>query len=745
MERRRLCQAAAFALACALATACSDGPGTEDACLPTVTADMVPFARLTASDTVHDAFPWPIEAVDAAATIRDENPDTSWKIPASGDGETGTVLTLDLQPWLGRTVPLATASIGFTGEIQSVTITLSEGCGGTVTQGIDWPAPFDPLDLGGLQAGCVQIRFVNAANVALDSLKVLAEVPACAVASGGWAGPEAAQATSPQSGLIEGFYGIPWSWSERKRLVSEMAATGLGAYLYCPKWDAKHRSEWREPYSELEMKLFRDLIDHANSLNVAFSFGISPFIDYDATNGDYEVLKDKVMQFVEAGARGVTLLADDIEFDTAIPVNEVMGAVHVDVANRLLTDIRAAFPGTAMAFVPTVYSDDRLESFAGGEAYLLEMASLDPEIAIMWTGTDTSAATMSAADMDNFTRITGRAPLIWDNFWANDGGDGFVGRILLGPFSGRDPDLAGAVAGIMHNPGIQGALTRLDVATFAAWMASPETCDAVDATEYSVLMETAASGKGILHATPAAPALLFVMQLFEGNARQMPGHQVLMEEADALKEQISSGSGDLADNVGAMLTTLGRMAAVESEVWHSGIAADMHDELIFPLQKVRYEGEAGLAILDAIVERSSGRAGAAAIELAEDSFYLSNSCRFTFGEQNLEKLLGAVKVMTVSGSRFERLELAAPTSACVTGEPLTWNALADAGAGDGVTPDIYGLAGATAEGGVVTWTPPHSGVYRSVMTVFNPGTPALFGYGIFEITCLGAGGDTEEE
>lgn len=744
MDRMWLRHLAGCVTACLAATALHCGPQTLDDCAQLVQADIVPFVRMTASDTVHEIFPWPIEAVDAAATIRDENPDTSWKIPASAPPADGTVLTLDIQPWLGRQIPLKTVSMTVTGNLQSVTVTLSEGCGGPVSGTIDWPSPFDRLDLDGLSAGCIQIRFVNAENAALDSLSILADVPACAVNNGGWFAPVPQAVIAPASGLIEGFYGIPWSWTERKRLISEMAATGLGSYLYCPKWDAKHRAQWREPYSEAEMASFTEVIDHADSLGVSFSFGISPFIDYDASDGDYETLRDKIVPFLRAGARSFTLLADDIEFDTASPVDGLMGAVHADVANRLLEDLKAEFPGTAMAFVPTVYSDDRLQSFPEGEAYLQELASLDPDIAIMWTGTDTSASTMEAADMVEFTRITGRKPLIWDNFWANDGGDGFVGRILLGPFTGRTPDLPDAVLGIMHNPGIQGALTRLDVATFAAWTASPDDWDPVDATAYAATLEAAASGEGYAIGSPATDALLLVMQLFEGNARQMPGHQALMAQADALRVDITDGTGDPAVGVGAMLLTLGRMATVESELWHSGIAADLHDELIYPLQKIRYEGEAGLAILDAVVERSSGRDGQAAINRADEAFYLSNSCRFTFGEQKLEKLLYVVKGMAVSGSRFERVEIAPPESGCVTGRPLSWEALPDGLGADDLVVQVSGLPGALIQDGVVTWTPPHSGTYRAAITLSGQGTPALFGYRILELACVTGDHDPEE-
>ncbi len=50
------------------------------------------------------------------------------------------------------------------------------------------------------------------------------------------------------SGVIEGFYGQPWSRAERVELFEWMAAWGLNTYLYAPKDDLHHRALWREPY-----------------------------------------------------------------------------------------------------------------------------------------------------------------------------------------------------------------------------------------------------------------------------------------------------------------------------------------------------------------------------------------------------------------------------------------------------------------------------------------------------------------
>ena len=54
-------------------------------------------------------------------------------------------------------------------------------------------------------------------------------------------------------GVIEGFYGRPWSQSQRLELLERMQQLGLNTYLYCPKDDLKHRALWREPYTAEEL------------------------------------------------------------------------------------------------------------------------------------------------------------------------------------------------------------------------------------------------------------------------------------------------------------------------------------------------------------------------------------------------------------------------------------------------------------------------------------------------------------
>ena len=46
-------------------------------------------------------------------------------------------------------------------------------------------------------------------------------------------------------GIIEGFYGKPWTWAEREETIAFLAPHGYGFYLYAPKADPYLRRHWR--------------------------------------------------------------------------------------------------------------------------------------------------------------------------------------------------------------------------------------------------------------------------------------------------------------------------------------------------------------------------------------------------------------------------------------------------------------------------------------------------------------------
>ena len=79
-------------------------------------------------------------------------------------------------------------------------------------------------------------------------------------------------------GIIEGFYGTPWSWDERRAVCTALAASGMDTYVYAPKDDPLHRERWRDPYDE---GFLRDLGELVEDDTLRVGFAISPGLSMD--------------------------------------------------------------------------------------------------------------------------------------------------------------------------------------------------------------------------------------------------------------------------------------------------------------------------------------------------------------------------------------------------------------------------------------------------------------------------------
>src|SRR5437762_10097316 len=115
-------------------------------------------------------------------------------------------------------------------------------------------------------------------------------------------------------GVVEGFYGRPWSDAQRRQLFSWMKSWGMNTYLYAPKDDLKHRLFWRERYSEREADVFRDLIRECRSKGLRLIYAIAPGLNMSySSRKDMARLRRKADHLVDLGCRDFGLAFDDIE------------------------------------------------------------------------------------------------------------------------------------------------------------------------------------------------------------------------------------------------------------------------------------------------------------------------------------------------------------------------------------------------------------------------------------------------
>lgn len=117
-------------------------------------------------------------------------------------------------------------------------------------------------------------------------------------------------------GFIEGYYGEPWSTEDRAELMRWGGNFKLNSYFYAPKDDPKHNKQWREKYTEQELKeKIEPLAKAGNASKCQFVFALHPFMNSPITNANYEesvqTLKEKFEQVMGVGVRQIAVLADD--------------------------------------------------------------------------------------------------------------------------------------------------------------------------------------------------------------------------------------------------------------------------------------------------------------------------------------------------------------------------------------------------------------------------------------------------
>ena len=75
---------------------------------------------------------------------------------------------------------------------------------------------------------------------------------------------------TPPLGLIEGYYGEPWSWEARTGTMRFLAAHGYGFHMYAPKADPYLRRRWKELHPEDEARALSDFGAECRASGVRF-------------------------------------------------------------------------------------------------------------------------------------------------------------------------------------------------------------------------------------------------------------------------------------------------------------------------------------------------------------------------------------------------------------------------------------------------------------------------------------------
>jgi len=276
----------------------------------------------------------------------------------------------------------------------------------------------------------------------------------------------------PVRGVIEGFYGRPWTHEQRLALIDFLAERGMNTFVYSPKDDPLVRDDWREPYDGDELRNLTELVDRCGASGMELTWCISPGLSIRYSDADdVEALKAKMHSVMSLGVTRLGLFLDDIPRRLQHAQDRAAFSDLDEAHVTLIGEVFRSLPADVRLIVcPTVYWG------TGTEQSLATLGTgLDPRIDLFWTGPAICAVTLDLADAMTFTRTANRPPTYWDNYPVNDVAMSY--ELHIGPYRGRDPQLWRACTGIVANGMELFEASLIPFATIADYLRDPEAYD----------------------------------------------------------------------------------------------------------------------------------------------------------------------------------------------------------------------------------------------------------------------------
>ena len=244
-------------------------------------------------------------------------------------------------------------------------------------------------------------------------------------------------------GVVEGFYGTPWSHEDRLDLLAFYGKYKMNTYIYGPKDDPYHSSPyWRNAYPENEAKQIIELVETANKNMVDFVWAIHPGKDIKWNNADRDSLMNKFEMMYDLGVRSYAVFFDDISGEGTNPIkqSELLNYIYDNF-------MRKKKDSGQLIICPTEYNKSWSNPKPGTYLDILG-DTLYPEIEIMWTG-DRVISDMTEESMEWINKRLKRKAYIWWNFPVSD----YVrDHLLLGQVYGNSLNIKNEMAGFMTNP-----------------------------------------------------------------------------------------------------------------------------------------------------------------------------------------------------------------------------------------------------------------------------------------------------
>ena len=299
-------------------------------------------------------------------------------------------------------------------------------------------------------------------------------------------GGSASAVPIPLRGVVEGFYGTPWTFEDRADILDFCRQNNLNSYIYAPKDDPYHRDKWRKPYPAEKLAEMKRLVEVARENNVRFIFAVSPGLDlnYGGSKGeeDFNAMIRKLDAMYRIGVRDFAIFFDDLKDEKGN--HHESGKHQAAFLNRVQKNLRSRYKDVApLITVPTEYFYEDMIKGDKVKPYTRDLAeNLDPRIVVLYSGRGVVCDGITDKELAEVNKIFGREVGVWWNYPVND--------YSLTPDGNRNVKLAlGAIeklptanmTAIFFNPMEQVQMSKIALATGAIYANNPAAYDAEQA------------------------------------------------------------------------------------------------------------------------------------------------------------------------------------------------------------------------------------------------------------------------
>ena len=395
----------------------------------------------------------------------------------------------------------------------------------------------------------------------------------------------------PYRGVVEGYYGTPWTKDARCSLFDFYGRNKMNAYIYAPKDDPYHHGRGcYELYPAEKAAEIREMVRHARKNHVRFIWAIHPAntVQWQDNGGktQLDALCAKLQAMYDLGVRDFGVLVDDSSGEIGKPERQVQ------LCNYLMENFVRKHPDVTQTLImcPTGYnrswtSEKFLRSLGGG---------LLPEIPVMWTG-NTVVCNITLSGQRWVKESLGRPTFIWWNWPCSD----FKrNRLSMGRAYGLDTsaEMKSLMSGFVANPMEQAEANKVGLFGVADYTWNICAFDSVKSWK-----------SGIVRLYPQDAE---AMQVFcNHNSYLLPnGHGLFREESaeimDDVQKLVKSLEADAPDKklLGDLRAEYQRMQQAGKSLGKSEHLGALRDEIAPWFRQFELAGAAAVESIDALTE-----------------------------------------------------------------------------------------------------------------------------------------------